>query len=139
MSLERIIRIQEERRERKREIFKEVYSRVEQKINNYASMGSQACYYEIPNFLFGFPLLNVAEVMEYVLARLNKVGFIAFQIENTNYIYISWELSALERKAMQKRRRKKRSKVSIEEEKEKRDDDLIKTLVSSKLRNDLPR
>lgn len=137
MSLERIIKIQEERRNREIRLFEEIYDRVSQKINNYVASGSDACLYQIPNFIFGYPLLDVPKVMEYVLARLNHTGFIAFQIDQTDSIYISWELSALERRAMNKRKRKnnKNSRVSLEEEKEKRDDDLLQALVSAKVRN----
>ena len=98
-------------------------------------MGSQACVYTVPNFVFGYPLIDVPKAMEYLLSRLNHEGLISFQIDNTDQIYISWELSELERRKMTQRKKKDRTKVSLEQEKEVRDDDLMKALVSSKLKN----
>jgi hypothetical protein len=72
-----------------------IYDKIRARINNFASMDSVACYYEIPSYIFGYPLINVPRAMEYCLAKLNKNNFIAVQVSD-NTIYISWELSAIE-------------------------------------------
>jgi hypothetical protein len=137
MSLEQIVKIQEDRKRREMELYDKVYDRVKDRINNYAKHQSQACFWQVPNYVYGYPLLNVPKTMEYILANLNHEGFIAFQVDGyTDWIYISWELSAVKRKEMAERKRKKgrKSRISLEEEKEKRDDELIQALVSAKLK-----
>jgi hypothetical protein len=137
MSLEQIVKIQEDRKRREMELYDKVYDRVKERINNYAKHQSQACFWQVPNYVYGYPLLDVPKTMEYILANLNHEGFIAFQIDNyTDWIYISWELSAVKRKEMADKRRKKgrKSRISLEEEKEKRDDELLQILVASKKR-----
>lgn len=133
MNLEDIVKIQEERRNREVNLFQDLYERASSKIKNYVSMGSQACVYQVPSFVFGYPLIDVPKATEYLLARLNHEGFIAFQVENSDKIYISWELSALERHKMAKRRKEKKSKISLKEEEEKRGDSLTKALISARL------
>lgn len=136
MNLEDIVKIQEERRDREKRLFEDLYMRASTKIKQYVTGGSQACIYTVPNFIFGYPLIDVPKATEFLLARLNHEGFIAFQVEKTaDKIYISWELSELERRKMIKRKKEQQSKVSIEAEKEKRDDDLMQALVSAKVKH----
>ena len=137
MSLEQIVKIQQDRKKREMQLYEKVYDRVKDRINNYAKHQSQACYYQIPNYIYGYPMIDIPKTMEYVLANLNHEGFIAFQIDNYHdWIYISWELSAIKQKemALNKRHKKKKSRVSLEEEKEKRDDELLQILTSAKHR-----
>ena len=110
MSLNKIVEIQENNRQRKMSVYKKVYDLIESKINVYVSKGSQACIYKIPEFIMGYPLINVPETMEYVLYRLNHNGLIAFATD-TEHIYISWELSSERRKEIIAE--KKKSKILL--------------------------
>ena len=132
MSLERIIEIQEERIKREKEMFYHIYDKIESKINNYASMQSIACYYTIPEYIFGYPLVNIPKTMEYIVAKLNKKGFIAIQT-SPDTLYISWELSTIKaQKLREKQKAATNSQISLEEDIEKTDDDFLSILVNSK-------
>ena len=124
MSLEDIVKIQEKRRQREIAVYKNVYERARHKINLYAKNGSAACFYKIPNFIFGYPLINIPKTKEYILGRLNHEGFIAIPVDDPETIYVSWELSTSKRKEM-----KRESKISTEMAEK---DDLTNTLFKIK-------
>ena len=97
MSLKSIIAIQEEKKKKEFEIFKTVYKRVEQYIIHNVSIGSQACIYTIPEFIWGYPLIDIPRTMNYLLYELNNKGFICYQIDPRN-IYITWDLNVIKQK-----------------------------------------
>lgn len=125
MSLLEIARIQEARKNRELEVYKNIFEKVQYKIYIFAANGSKACIYEIPSFIFGFPLIDIPKTMEYIIGRLNNQGFVAFQV-SAQEIYINWDLSAQKRKELRQKERET-SKISLSE-----NDELTNTLVRLK-------
>ncbi len=130
MSLYDIIEIQQRKKDKQIDLFEKIYEDVKTKIQYYVTMNQLTCNFKIPSFIFGFPLVNIPKTKEYLLLRLTKEGFIAFDVQNKDdEIFISWELSAVLKKQI-----KKETKQSAENElKISRQDDLIQSLVSAKL------
>jgi hypothetical protein len=120
-----IAKIQEARKNKELEVYKNIFTRVQYKIYIYASKGSSACIYKIPNFIFGYPLINVPKTMEYVIGRLTHQGFIAFKYDE-EHIYINWDLSKQKRKEL-KEQEERESKIQLSEK-----DELTNTLVRLK-------
>jgi hypothetical protein len=108
MSLSEILNIERQRRETSKIIFKTVFERVKIRINNYVKAGSKFCVYTIPDFIPGYPLVNVDATMNYLLKKLTKEKFIVHQVDRYN-ILISWdyeELKRLDRIQKEQQRRK---------------------------------
>jgi len=84
MSFDKIIEIQEARMQRELQVYKEIFKKVEYKINMSVAMGSVACIFKVPNFVFGLPTIDVAKTMEYILRKLNHRGFLAAQVDSDN-------------------------------------------------------
>ena len=101
MSLPDILRIQEEKKQKEINLYKLIYERVHNKINRQAASNSVACLYQIPKIIYGFPLIDIPKTMEYIIKILTEKGFIAFPISH-NTIYISWEISNVLKKEIQK-------------------------------------
>jgi len=107
MSLNAIINIYEERLKKENEIFKTIYKRVEDLVIFNVNIGSNSCIYTIPEFVWGYPLIDIPRTMEYLLDELFKKGFMTFQIDSKN-IYISWSINNI------KNNNKQKSKVILQ-------------------------
>lgn len=143
MSLHDLVSIQEEREKRDRNLYRLVFSKVKNKINNYGSMGSTDCLFTVTEFIPGQPLINVGMTMDYILRKLNKEGFYTVIMPNPpNTIYISWEIGIKNQKKIKDKKKKenkrKESKISfsLEEENKKRDSELTNLLINKKLNRD---
>lgn len=139
MSLSKIVAIQEAKRQKDIDKFKKIYKMAESKINKYAEYGSKACLYQIPTYVYGYPLVDIPKTMEYLLARLNHKGFIAFEYvvegQPCDSIYISWDLASLKNQEMREDKKEiMRSKLMMDEKKEneKSNDLLFSSLVDAK-------
>ena len=114
MSLEHIIKIEDDRHLRQNELYNKIYGLVTDKINKYVQLGAKTCFYKVPQFIFGYPLINIEKTMDFLLRKLNHKGFVAFQQDHQT-IYISWEISKVLRSELKKERAEK-SKISLTEE-----------------------
>lgn len=90
MSLNDILQIERERVQRERITLTTVYDRMKNRINNSVKVKSKACIYTIPEFIVGYPLIDVIKTMNYLLTKLRKEGFIAVQLTMLD-IYITWD------------------------------------------------
>jgi len=90
MSLVEILQIERERMLRERVVLTTVYDRMKNKINNCVRIKQRECIYTIPEFIFGYPLINIDKTMNYLLSKLNREGFIALQLSAFD-LYITWD------------------------------------------------
>jgi hypothetical protein len=90
MSLNDILQIEKERILRERVVLKTVYERMRNRINNSVRVKSKECVYTIPEFIPGYPPINVIKTMEYLFNKLKTEGFIVIQISLTQ-LYITWD------------------------------------------------
>jgi len=159
MSLNDILQIERERVRRERVTLTTVYDRMKNRINNSVRVKSKECVYTIPEFIPGYPLIDVPKTMNYLLTKLNKEGFIAFPLTMLD-IYITWDPAKIRQLDQQvkplepKKQEPPRSKIDqnkqlwnpneepskrksvdrqlLEKEFERANDDFINTLIISK-------
>jgi hypothetical protein len=90
MSLNDILQIERERVRRERVTLITVYDRMKNRINNSVRVKAKECVYTIPEFIVGYPLIDVPKTMNYLLTKLKKEGFIAIQLTLLD-LYITWD------------------------------------------------
>ena len=66
MSLNDILQIERERVRRERVVLTTVYERMKNRINNSVKVKAKECIYTIPEFIIGYPLINVIKTMDYL-------------------------------------------------------------------------
>ena len=82
---------QEEHKLARMGAMKPVLLQIEGKIRKQAIVGPNAPYilYEVPSFVFGYPLFNFKDAVEYLKTELIKAGFWVWDVEE-KYLFISW-------------------------------------------------
>lgn len=90
MSLNDILQIERERINRERVVITTIYDRMKNRVNNSVKVKAKECVYTIPEFIPGYPLVDVHKTMTYLLNKLVKEGFIAVQLTPLD-IYITWD------------------------------------------------
>ena len=66
-------------------ILKQIHTR----IKYYAKLERTYCFFQIPEFIIGVPLYNVADLRNYIINSLKRNGFHIIYID-PNWLYISW-------------------------------------------------
>ena len=84
-----LINVQKEREKKKFITFEKVYSNIEKKILKASASNFYYIWYEIPQYIIGFPLYSYVECIEYIINKLNKNGFKIEKFE-PNVLLISW-------------------------------------------------
>jgi hypothetical protein len=95
MSIADIMEIEKARIERERIVFEVVYNRLKNKINNSVRARAKECIYTIPDYIPGYPLVNVSNAMAYLLEKLVNEKFIVAQLTSKD-IYITWDIGKIE-------------------------------------------
>ena len=82
---------QEEHKLYKLGAMKPILSQIEGKVRQQAIANSNAPYilFEVPSFVFGYPLFNFKDAIKYLLDELLKAGFWVWNVEE-KYLLISW-------------------------------------------------
>ena len=83
---------QEERRERRMAAMRPVLAQLYAKIRAQAIHNANAPYvvFEVPNFVFGYPLFQVSEAREYLTKTLTDSGFLVWPVNDGKYLLVSW-------------------------------------------------
>jgi hypothetical protein len=82
---------QEEHKIYKLSAMKSILAQIEGKVREQAIRNSNAPYilFEVPSFVFGYPLFNFKDAVNYLLNELLKAGFWVWNVEE-KYLLISW-------------------------------------------------
>jgi len=82
---------QEEHRLYKMSAMKPVLAQIEGKVRQQAIANSNAPYilFEVPSFVFGYPLFNFKDAVNYLTSELLKAGFWVWNVDE-KYLLISW-------------------------------------------------
>jgi hypothetical protein len=93
-----VIQEQENQRERRMSAMRPVLAQIYAQIKKQAIHASDASYivFEIPKFVFGYPLFKLSEAREYLLATLSESGFSVWPVNN-DYLLISWSKQQMNR------------------------------------------
>jgi hypothetical protein len=82
---------QEESRLYKMSAMKPVLAQIEGKVRQQAIANVNAPYilFEVPSFVFGYPLFNYKDAVDYIMNELLKAGFWVWNVDE-KYLLISW-------------------------------------------------
>ena len=93
-----VLQEQENQRERRMSAMRPVLAQIYSQIKRQAIHSSDASYivFEIPKFVFGYPLFKLSEAREYLLETLSQSGFGVWPVNN-DYLLISWTKQQMNR------------------------------------------
>lgn len=82
---------QEDRKANRMAAMGPVISQIEAKIRQQAIHNSNAPYilYEVPTFVFGYPLYSLKEAVEYLVSEFARAGYWVWLVDE-KYLFISW-------------------------------------------------
>jgi hypothetical protein len=82
---------QEERKLYKLAAMKPILSQIEGKVRQQAIANANAPYilFEVPSFVFGYPLFNFNDAIKFLMDNLLGAGFWVWHVEE-KYLLISW-------------------------------------------------
>ena len=86
---EDLIKNQQEREKIKFKTFSKIYNNIEKKISLASTSDFYYIWYEIPEFIIGFPLYNLEECKTYVIKQIKNNGFTIEEFDE-NIILITW-------------------------------------------------
>jgi len=87
-------RMVNEKKEKHNGCYEKVLDMVHNKIKRSAQEKCLRCLFEVPNYVFGFPLFNLNECIEYIVKELKANGFVV-NYYFPNKIYISWDFDEI--------------------------------------------
>ena len=93
INLQELYSMQKKKLKNRTKCFDYIIELCHRRIRTVSSYCGQNTFYEIPGFVVGYPLYNLAECITYVVDALRKNGFL-IQIlppPNISVIYISWD------------------------------------------------
>jgi hypothetical protein len=129
MSLQEILRIQNERKARVQTTYDKIFERVKIRINHSAKYGATSCYYDIPQLLYGLPSCDLKEAGTFVYKKLKKEGFDVHRVTDTLLI-INWDVASIsEKKAKLELAEREKQLEAVEQE---RSEELLGFLASTK-------
>lgn len=93
-----VIQEQENQRERRMAAMRPVLSQIYAQIKKQAIHSTDAPYtiFEVPKFVFGYPLFKITEAREYLINVLSESGFAVWPVNN-DYLLISWTKQQMNR------------------------------------------
>jgi len=93
-----VIQEQENQRERRMSAMRPVLSQIYAQIKKQAIHSPDAPYtiFEVPKFVFGYPLFKITEAREYLIGVLSESGFAVWPVNN-DYLLISWTKQQMNR------------------------------------------
>lgn len=82
---------QEERRQSRMGAMNPVIAAIQAKIKQQAIHNANAPYiiYEVPTYVFGYPLFSLPDALEFLVKEFSKAGYWVWIVE-TKYLMISW-------------------------------------------------
>jgi hypothetical protein len=68
-----------------------IITQIQSKIKLHATHHSNAPYivYEVPSYVFGYPLFGLKEAVDHLVSEFSKAGYWVWVVEE-KYLFISW-------------------------------------------------
>ena len=104
LSINDVSKIDEKRKQIKKEIYKKIYEQFSAKIKQSVELGHKQIFLTIPTFLLGYPVFDRRLAAKYVARQFQLGGFTVKLLSDFD-IYVSWIVP-----------KKKKEKVEDEEE-----------------------
>ncbi len=82
---------QEQRKQNRMAAMIPIITQIQAKIRQQAVYNSNAPYilYEVPTYVFGYPLFALKEALEFLVSEFSKAGYWIWVVES-KYLMISW-------------------------------------------------
>ena len=84
-----IAKIENKRKEIKKEIYIKIYEQFSRKIKQTVELGQKQVFLNVPSFLMGYPTFDRDRATEYLKRQLERAGFVATQTGSYE-ILITW-------------------------------------------------
>ena len=106
LSINDITKIDDKRKQIKKEIYKRIYEQFSRKIKQCVELGHKQVFLIIPSFVVGYPTFDRIAAARYIMRQLQLGGFIVRHI-NDHELYVSWDIP-----------KKKKEKIPQQDEEE---------------------
>ena len=93
-----IVKIENKRREIKKETYKKIYEQFSRKIRQTVEFGQRQVFLTVPGFLIGFPTFDRDKATEYLKRQLERAGFTVAQTSSYEF-HVSWGYTKVKEKA----------------------------------------
>jgi hypothetical protein len=104
ISIDDVTKIDEKRKQIRKEIYKKIYDQFSAKIKQTVELGHKQIFLTVPAFLIGYPVFDRSAAARYI-ARQFVLGGFTVKLVSDNDIYVSWIIP-------------KKKKVKIEKDEE---------------------
>lgn len=86
-----VLQEQQQRRDNRMAAMIPVIAQIQAKIRQQAIHNTNAPYilYDVPTYVFGYPLFSLKEALEYLVGEFSKAGYWVWVVES-KYLFISW-------------------------------------------------
>lgn len=91
---------------RRLQMFDEILKKVHSRIIYHSKLEKTYCFFQIPEFIIGFPIYNVHDLKQYIINSLKKNGFKLLYVD-PNWLFISWEPETLKKQSRKQSKKKK--------------------------------
>lgn len=92
IDINEIQRIENHRRQLKKQIYTAIYEQFSRKIRQSVECGQKQVFLRVPTFVMGYPAFDRAAAARYLQKQLNRAGFTTQLIGEID-IYVSWDTS----------------------------------------------
>ncbi len=84
-----------ERKDKQNYCYEKLLEMTHNKIKRTASQKSVRCVFEVPSYVFGYPLFDLNECIDFIVKELKANGFVV-NYYFPNSIYISWDFEEID-------------------------------------------
>ena len=84
-----IAKIENKRKELKKEIYTKIYEQFSRKIRQTVELGQKQVFVNVPSFIMGYPTFDRDKALEYLNRQLERAGFITTQTGSYE-ILVTW-------------------------------------------------
>ena len=111
LNISELVKMKQKKIDYWRRKYKLILNKCYKRINYYARHGYEECLFEIPTLVFGMPVYDIQECLQFIIEKLKQYG-LRIQIVDNQIIHISWkEHSPTEPKFMKTARQIKEAKI----------------------------
>jgi hypothetical protein len=89
ISIDDVTKIDEKRKQIRKEIYKKIYDQFSAKIKQTVELGHKQIFLTVPAFLIGYPVFDRSAAARYI-ARQFVLGGFTVKLVSDNDIYVSW-------------------------------------------------
>jgi len=101
LSINDVTKIDDKRRQIKKEIYTKIYEQFSRKIKQCVELGHKQVFLVIPSFVVGYPTFDRIAAARYILRQLQIGGFIVQHVSDYE-LYVSWDIPKKKREKIHK-------------------------------------